>query len=108
MDGLAPFTYTSGKSIYSKAKVSQRANKQIKALLHLAAVSAATHMKSGDYKEYYDRRIAEGKHPLCVLNVIRAKLVGRMFAVIKRDELYIKNYDKSSSEKKLSTPVQIS
>ena len=106
--GLAPFTYTSGKSIYSKAKVSQRANKQIKALLHLAAVCAATHMKSGDYKEYYDRRVAEGKHPLCVLNVIRAKLVGRMFAVIKRDELYIKNYDRSSSEKKLSTPLQIS
>ena len=96
------------KSIYSKAKVSHRANKQIKTLLHLAAVCAATHMKSGNYKEYYDRRIAEGKHPLCVLNVIRAKLVGRMFAVIKRDELYIKNYDKSSSEKKLSTPVQIS
>ena len=106
--GQAPFTYTSGKSIYSKAKVSQRADKQIKALLHLAAVCVATHMKSGDYKEYYDRRVAEGKHPLCVLNVIRAKLVSRMFAVIKRDEPYIKNYDRPSSEKKLSTPLQIS
>lgn len=37
--GLAPFKYTSGKSIHSKSKVSQRANKHIKALLHLAAVS---------------------------------------------------------------------
>lgn len=106
--GLAPFSYTSGKSIYSRAKVSQRANKQIKALLHLAAVCAATHMKSGDYKEYYDRRVAEGKHPLCVLNVIRAKLVSRMFAVIKRNEHYIKNYDRHYAEKKLSTPLQLS
>ena len=91
--GLAPFRYTSGKSIYSKSKVSQRANKQIKALLHLAAVSAATHMKSSEYRNYYERRTGEGKHPMCVLNVIRAKLVSRMFAVIKRDEAYQRNYN---------------
>ena len=90
--GLAPFRYTSGKSIYSKSKVSQRANKQIKSLLHLAAVSVATHVKSGEYKDYYKRKTEEGKHPMCVLNVIRAKLVSRMFAVVKRDEVYQRNY----------------
>ena len=90
--GLAPFRYTSGKSIYSKSKVSQRANKHIKSLLHLAAVSVATHMKSGEYKDYYKRKTEEGKHPMCVLNVIRAKLVNRMFAVVKRDEAYQRNY----------------
>lgn len=97
--GLAPFRYTSGKSIYSKSKVSQRANKQIKSLLHLAAVSVATHMKSGEYKEYYKRKTEEGKHPMCVLNVIRAKLVSRMFAVIKRDEAYQRDY-------KIFTPTE--
>ena len=90
--GLAPFVYTSGKSIHYRAKVSQRANKQIKALLHMAALCAATHMKSSEYKEYYARRCAEGKHPLCVLNVVRAKLVSRMFAVIQRDEKYRQDY----------------
>lgn len=98
--GMAPFTYTSGKSIYSKAKVSQRANKQIKSLLHLAAVCVATHMKSSDYRDYYNRRVAEGKHPLCVLNVIRAKLVSRMFAVIQRDEKYSREYVRNGNEKK--------
>lgn len=97
--GLAPFRYTSGKSIYSKSKVSQRANKQIKSLLHLAAVSVATHMKSGEYKDYYKRKTEEGKHPMCVLNVIRAKLVSRMFAVVKRDEAYQRNY-------KIFTPTE--
>ena len=106
--GMAPFTYTSGKSIYSKAKVSQRANKHMKALLHLAAVCVATHMKSGEYKEYYDRRIAEGKHPMCVLNIIRAKLVSRMFAVIKRDEKYSRDYTRKYLEKNLATPLQFS
>ena len=98
--GLAPFRYTSGKSIYSKSKVSQRANKQIKSLLHLAAVSVATHMKSGEYKDYYKRKTEEGKHPMCVLNVIRAKLVSRMFAVVKRDEAYQRNYKKFTPTEK--------
>lgn len=104
--GLAPFVYTSGKSIHSKAKVSQRANKQLKALLHMAALCAATHMKSGEYKEYYERRCSEGKHPMCVLNIVRAKLVSRMFAVIRRDEKYSRNYVRQiSGEKNLSTPL---
>jgi transposase len=61
--GLAPFRYTSGKSIHSKSKVSQRANKHVKALLHLAAVSAATHMKDSEYRRYYERKTAEGSIP---------------------------------------------
>ena len=88
--GLAPFRYTSGKSIHSKSKVSQRANKQMKSLLHLASVCVATHMKSGECKEYYERKVKEGKHPMCVLNAIRAKMVSRMFAVIRRNEPYKK------------------
>ena len=90
--GLAPFRYTSGNSIHSKSKVSQRANKQMKSLLHLGSVCIATHMKSGECKEYYERKVKEGKHPMCVLNVIRAKMVSRMFAVIRRDEPYKKTY----------------
>ena len=106
--GMAPFTYTSGKSIQSKAKVSQRANKHIKSLLHMAALSVATRMKTGEYAEYYMRRCSEGKHPLCVLNIIRAKIVSRMFAVIKRDKEYVRNYERVPIEKNLSTPLQIS
>ena len=37
--GLAPFQYTSGSSQHSKARVSHRANKEMKALLHLAAMA---------------------------------------------------------------------
>ena len=99
--GLAPFKYTSGKSIHSKSKVSQRANKHIKALLHLAAVSAATHMKDSEYRRYYERKIAEGKHPMSVLNVVRAKLVSRMFAVVRRNSEYQKNYDFSNNFEKI-------
>jgi len=94
--GLTPYKYDSGTSIRAKAKISKRANQTMKALLHLAAVGAATHMKEGDYRDYYERKTKEGKHVMCVLNVIRAKLVHRMFSVIRRDEMYTKNYQPAS------------
>ena len=39
---------------------------------------------------------------MCVLNVVRAKLVSRMFAVIKRDEAYQRHYNISTSNEKIS------
>jgi transposase len=94
--GLTPYKYVSGTSVRSKAKISKRSNQTMKALLHLAAVGAATHMKEGEYKDYYERKTKEGKHVMCVLNVIRAKLVHRMFSVIRRDEMYTKEYQPAS------------
>ena len=90
--GLAPFKYESGTSVRSKAKTSKRANQSIKALQPLAALGAATHMKTSEYRDRYERKISEGKHVLCVLNTVRAKLVHRIFAVIKRDSAYVKEY----------------
>ena len=37
-------------------------------------------------------KLKEGKHVMCVMNVLRAKLVHRMFSVIKRDTEYTKEY----------------
>lgn len=90
--GLTPYRYDSGSSVRSKAKTSKRANQTMKALLHLSAVNVATRMKEGEYKDYYERKLKDGKHVMCVLNVIRAKLVHRMFSVIKRDTEYTKQY----------------
>jgi transposase len=89
--GVAPFEYRSGSSIRSRRKVSHRADKSIKALLHMAALSVATRTQ-GDLHDYYVRKVAEGKNKMLVLNAIRAKLVLRMFAVIKKNQLYEKNY----------------
>ncbi len=81
--GVAPFSYTSGSSQHSKNKVSHRANKNIKKLLHMAAVSV-THRKEGELKAYYMRKVEEGKNKMSVINALRAKIVARMFAVIKK------------------------
>jgi transposase len=89
--GVAPFSYTSGSSQHSRNKVSSRADKSIKALLHMGALTAATRMK-GELHDYYMRKVDEGKNKMSVLNAIRAKLVYRMFAVIRNDRMYENNY----------------
>lgn len=89
--GVVPFTYCSGSSIRSANRVSQRADKSIKTLLHMAALVAATRMK-WELNEYYLRKVRQGKNKMAALNAVRAKLVHRMFAVIKRNTPYEKIY----------------
>jgi transposase len=90
--GVAPFQYTSGSSIRSKNRVSNRADKSIKSLLHMAAMVVATRQKEGELRDYYQRKVEEGKNKMAVLNAVRAKLIARMFAVIKNNRPYEKNY----------------
>lgn len=90
--GLTPYKYDSGSSVRSKAKTSKRANQTMKALLHMSAINVATRI----YKDYYERKLKAGKHIMCILNVIRAKLVHRMFSVIRRDAEYTKQYSPAS------------
>lgn len=89
--GVAPFSYTSGSSQRSKNKVSNRADKSIKALIHMGALIAATRMK-GELHDYYLRKVEEGKNKMSVINAVRAKLIYRMFAVIRNNQMYQKNY----------------
>ena len=87
--GVVPFDHRSGSSIRGKSKVSHLANKKIKTLLHLAAMSAIT--VKGEIQEYYRRKVAEGKNKMSAINAVRNKLIHRIFAVIKRLTPYQKN-----------------
>jgi transposase len=87
--GLVPFDHTSGTSIRGKSRVSHFANKKAKRLLNLAASVAIQHNQ--ELKQYYQRRVAEGKSKIGTLNIIRKKLVDRMFAIIKRQTPYQEN-----------------
>ena len=89
--GVVPFSYLLGSSQHSKNRVSQRANKSIKSLLHLAALSAIQN-KNSELRIYYDRKVAEGKNKMTVLNAIRAKLIARIFAVIRDNNCYDFSY----------------
>lgn len=88
--GLAPFEHLSGTSLRGKSRVSHYANKTAKSLLNMAAACAIQHCE--ELKTYYLRKVEEGKNKMSVLNIIRNKLVGRMFAIIKRQTPYEENY----------------
>lgn len=88
--GTAPFENTSGTSIRGKTRVSHLADKRVKTLLDLAAKSAIQYDK--ELREYYLNRTANGKPKMSTINVVRNKLLYRMFAVIKRQTPFIENY----------------
>jgi transposase len=87
--GTAPFANSSGM-ITGKPKVHPYANKQIKALLNMAAMSAIQY--KGEYQEYYKKRIETGKNKMSTLNIIRNKILFRAFAVVKRGTPYVDLY----------------
>ncbi|ELR81228.1 transposase, partial [Elizabethkingia anophelis R26] len=85
--GIAPFDYQSGTSVRGKTQVSPIANQQVKKMLHLAAM-CAVHFDP-ELKEYYLRRQADGKTKMSIINIIRNKLVSRVFAVVKRGTPFV-------------------
>lgn len=84
--GLAPFSHQSGSSIHARSRLSHLANKEAKTLLGLAATCAMQY--DPELKQYYLRRQAEGKLKQSCINIIKAKIVARMFAVVKRQTPY--------------------
>lgn len=87
--GVAPFDFQSGTSVKRRPAVSMLADKGIKAILHLAAMS--TIQFDNDLSKYYIRKVAEGKNKMSVLNAIRNKIIHRVFAVIKNQIPYQKD-----------------
>jgi transposase len=86
--GVVPFEHTSGSSVQKRSRVHHMANKTMKKHLHLCALVAVRH--DPDLKIYYQRKTAEGKNKMLVLNNVRNKLVLRVAAVVKRQKPYQK------------------
>jgi len=91
--GVVPFEYQSGTSIRGKSRVSYYADKSIKSILHLAAMSAIQH--KNDLAVYYKRKVDEGKNKMSVLNAVRNKIIHRIFAVVKNQKKYQFNLESS-------------
>ena len=85
--GIAPFPNSSGTSIKGRTKVSHLANKKIKSLLDLCAKSAI--QSNPEMKNYYQKRIEQGKNKMSTINIIRNKILSRVFAVVKRQTPYV-------------------
>ena len=88
--GVVPFSKTSGSSVRFKPTVSNMANKKLKKLLHLCALSAIKN--DPEIKLYFERKVGEGKNKMCVINAVRNKLIHRVFAVVRDDRFFEENH----------------
>jgi transposase len=86
--GVAPFEYSSGTSLKFKPRVHHMANKKLKCNLHMASLTAVK--LDDDLKAYYERKVAEGKNKMSVLNAVRNKLLARVVACVNKQKEYIK------------------
>jgi transposase len=87
--GVVPFEHSSGISIKGKNRVHKMANKDLKKMLHLCALTAIKYYP--EFKQYFERKKAEGKNGMLVLNAIRNKLILRVVAVVNKQEPYVDN-----------------
>ena len=85
--GIAPFPYQSGTSIHGRTRISSLGNMKFKSLLSNCATSAITN--NAEMNAYYRRRINEGKDKMSTINIIRNKILGRIFAVVQRGTPYV-------------------
>jgi transposase len=92
--GIAPFENTSGTSLRGKTRISHLADKRMKTLLDLAAKSAILYDK--EMREYYLKRTQNGKSKKSTRNVVRNKIVFRMFAIINRQTPFVEKYLKTA------------
>lgn len=84
--GVVPFEFQSGTSIRNRPRVSMYADKSMKSVLHLAAMTAIR--LNNDMRTYYVRKVEQGKNKMSVLNAVRNKIIHRIFAVIKNQTMY--------------------
>lgn len=88
--GIAPFGRDSGTSVHSDPHVHYMANRQIKAMLSQAALSAAKF--NPVIASYYSRLIERGKKRQIVLNNVKNKLVHIVTAMVRNKQLFDKDY----------------
>lgn len=85
--GLVPYPYQSGTSIHGRKKTHAISDVKMKSLLTMSAISAIQH--DAELRLYYQKRVEEGKPKMVALNIIRNKIVSRVFATVKRGTPYV-------------------
>ena len=88
--GIAPFAYSSGSSIRGKTRVHFMANKSLKKALHMCALSAIRW--KGELKDYFVRKVEEGKNKMSIINAVRNKILQRIYACVKDRRVYVPYY----------------
>ena len=88
--GVASFRSTSGTSVDSRQDVRHLSNRRLKGLLSMAAQSAIRH--NDDIRQYYQRKIAQGKQHSVAINNVKNKLIHIAYALVRTEQDYQSGY----------------
>lgn len=88
--GICPHEHSSGSSLHTQATSRHFGPSSMRRLLYLASMSVRTHR--AEFKQYFFRKVAQGKPKQLVLNNIANKLLKIMCAVIRNRTPYIPGY----------------
>jgi transposase len=88
--GICPYARQSGKSVYATPTSRHFGPSAPRKLLHLAARSISTHKKP--FREYYQRKLADGKPKKVALNNVANKLLKVICAVVTSQMPYDADY----------------
>ncbi len=88
--GICPYERQSGKAIYATPTSRHFGPGAPRKLLHLAARSVSTHKKP--FRDYYQRKLAEGKPKKVALNNVANKLLKVICAVVNSQTPYDVDY----------------
>lgn len=88
--GICPYENSSGSSLKHPSTSRHYGPPALRKLLHLAAMSIATHKPQ--FRLYYLRKTKEGKPKQLVMNNLANKLIDIMVAVVRTRTRFIPNY----------------
>jgi len=84
--GIDPTTFSSGEFEATQTHMSKRGSPYLRRALWLAATCAWKF--NPDLRDYYNRKIAQGKHYGTVIGAIARKLIYRIYTVVKEQRPY--------------------
>lgn len=84
---IAPFVYESGTSVKKRTRIHHAGDKKLKTLLHMCALNAIRF--DPGIKAFHERRLAKGKHKMSELNVVRNKVLTRIWSCVIREQKYV-------------------
>ena len=88
--GIVPFKYESGTSVYKHPRSRSYGHNLLKKLLCLSSLSMINCNKT--FREYFVRKVAEGKPKRIILNNVANKTIKLCYALIKNNTVYVENY----------------
>ena len=88
--GTCPHEYSSGTSVKKRARSSRLGPPRLRKLLNLAARSCAVHNER--FRQYYQRKLREGKAKMLILNNIANELVRIACALLRSNTVYLEQH----------------